>query len=81
MLGIAECCDERARPAHRVWSQHRDETLAFLRRTSVADIAALESRRRTRVLGADYSRTGLRIRGHPAAASSRPDARQGGDGT
>ncbi len=48
MLGVSECSDERACPAHKFWCQHRDETIDFLRRTTVADIAAFETRRRSK---------------------------------
>ncbi len=46
MLGIAECSDERACPAHRFNLEQREKQLAFLKGTSVADIAAFETRRR-----------------------------------
>lgn len=46
MLGTAECSDERACPAHLFWSDHRDKQIVFLRQTTVADIAAFETRRR-----------------------------------
>lgn len=46
MLGEAECSDERACPAHAFWTQHRGETVAFLCRTSIADMALFEARRR-----------------------------------
>jgi Rrf2 family iron-sulfur cluster assembly transcriptional regulator len=45
-LGTAVCSDERACPAHRFWTAHRDKELAFLRETTVADIAQFETRRR-----------------------------------
>ncbi len=50
MLGVETCSDERACPAHKFWTQHREETVDFLRRTTVADIAAFETRRRIRAL-------------------------------
>lgn len=46
MLGTDECSDERACPCHRFWTAHRSRTHEFLRETSVADIAAFETRRR-----------------------------------
>ncbi len=46
MLGTAECSDERACPAHHFWTTHRARQIDFLRNTSVADVAAFESRRR-----------------------------------
>jgi Rrf2 family transcriptional regulator, iron-sulfur cluster assembly transcription factor len=48
MLGTAECSDARACPAHKFWTQHRTKLYSFLESTSVADIAAFESRRRWR---------------------------------
>jgi Rrf2 family transcriptional regulator, iron-sulfur cluster assembly transcription factor len=50
MLGVAECTDDRACPAHKFWTENRDTTAAFLRKTTIADIAAFETRRRTRAL-------------------------------
>lgn len=46
MLGTAECSDERACPAHKFWVAHRAEQAAFLKHTTIADIAAFETRRR-----------------------------------
>lgn len=66
MLGVSECSDERACPAHRFWSQHRDETILFLKRTTIADIAAFETRRRTKALKSDGGRiVDLRVMGLP----------------
>lgn len=63
LLGTASCSDDRACPAHKFWSMHRDETIAFLKRTSVADIAAFETRRRTRALRGESRPIELRIHG------------------
>ncbi|HMN41091.1 MAG TPA: Rrf2 family transcriptional regulator [Phycisphaerales bacterium] len=52
MLGVAECSDERSCPAHKFWVHHREATIAFMRKTTVADIAAFETRRRSRALKA-----------------------------
>lgn len=49
MLGTAECSDARACPAHRFWTSSRANVLEFLNQTTVADIAAFESRRRWRL--------------------------------
>jgi DNA-binding IscR family transcriptional regulator len=46
MLGTEECSDDRACPAHEFWKPHRLQTVQFLKDTSVADIAAFESKRR-----------------------------------
>lgn len=48
MLGTAECSDDRACPAHKFWSATRAKVIEFLQATSVADIAAFESKRRWR---------------------------------
>jgi Rrf2 family protein len=62
MLGVAECSDERACPAHRFWCEHRDQTIAFLKNTSVADFAAFETRRRTKIV--NLTRGGKATSGH-----------------
>lgn len=46
MLGTAACSDERACPAHRFWTGQRAKNLEFLQRTTVADVAAFETKRR-----------------------------------
>lgn len=46
LLGTAQCTDERACPAHAFWKCQREEYVNFLRQTSVADIAAFETRKR-----------------------------------
>lgn len=51
MLGNAECSDARSCPAHRFWTEHRGQMDEFLRSTTIADIAAFESRRRWKQLG------------------------------
>ncbi len=70
MLGNATCSDERACPAHKFWTAHRNKVYDFLRITSVADIASFEARRRWRqdiaVLG---SRQAVAGQAHPAASS------------
>ncbi|MFA6046893.1 MAG: Rrf2 family transcriptional regulator [Phycisphaerales bacterium] len=48
MLGTAECSDDRACPAHKFWSATRAKVVDFLQATSVADIAAFETKRRWR---------------------------------
>lgn len=48
MLGVAQCSDERACPAHEHWTATRARTLEFMRQMTVADIAAFETRRRWR---------------------------------
>ena len=44
MLGAAVCSDERACPAHEFWSQHREAQIAFLRESTLADVAEFERR-------------------------------------
>ena len=46
MLGTAECSDSRACPAHEFWTKNREQKTAFLRETSIREIAAFETRRR-----------------------------------
>ncbi len=46
MLGCATCSDERGCPAHAFWTRERERIYAFLRSTSVADVAEFELRRR-----------------------------------
>jgi Rrf2 family protein len=46
MLGTAECSDERACPAHKFWTAQRARQWEFLERTTLADVAAFETRRR-----------------------------------
>lgn len=46
MLGNATCSDDRACPAHHFWTRQRESILEFLSRTTVADVAAFEARRR-----------------------------------
>lgn len=46
MLGTAECSDERACPAHKFWVTQRNKQIEFLKKTTIADIAAFETRRR-----------------------------------
>ncbi len=46
MLGAATCSDERACPAHAFWTKHREEQITFLRESTLADVAAFETRQR-----------------------------------
>lgn len=50
MLGTATCSDDRSCPAHKFWKEHKARLVDFMQRTTVADIAAFESRRRWRHL-------------------------------
>lgn len=54
MLGTAPCSDDRACPAHRFWKEHRARTIDFMQQTTVADIAAFETRKRWRHLISDH---------------------------
>lgn len=56
MLGLAACSDERACPAHGFWKLHKSECMAFLKRMTVADVAAFELKRRWVSLGSPKSR-------------------------
>ncbi|MGK0291536.1 MAG: Rrf2 family iron-sulfur cluster assembly transcriptional regulator [bacterium] len=44
-LGLEECSDERACPAHAFWSKHRDQKIHFLQTTTLLDIADFEERK------------------------------------
>lgn len=50
MLGNAACSDDRGCPAHAYWSAQRQRIFDFLQKTSVADIAAFEARRRWKLV-------------------------------
>ena len=50
MLGTEECSEERACPTHEFWTAHRKDMIAFLKRTTIADLAAFEANRRARSL-------------------------------
>ena len=54
MFGYAECTEDRACPALQFCSSHRQKLAEFLQRTTVADIAAFETRRRW---GGDHPNT------------------------
>lgn len=45
LLGMAECSDERACPAHDFWKATRGAIKEKLRRTSLADVIAFERKR------------------------------------
>lgn len=45
MLGVSACSDERACPCHHFWTTHRAAQHDFLLKTTIADIAAFETRR------------------------------------
>jgi DNA-binding IscR family transcriptional regulator len=46
MLGVSECSEARACPAHAFNSLHRERTMDFLTKTTIADVAAFEMQRR-----------------------------------
>lgn len=69
-LGVAECSDERACPAHKFWTEHRAVTIDFLRKTTIADLAAFETRRRSRALKSAGAKVDLRV----VAKSAKQDA-------
>ncbi len=58
MLGNAECTEDRACPAHEFCVLHRTELAKFLRDTTIADIAAFETRRRWRTSGREKRASG-----------------------
>lgn len=49
MLGTAECSDARACPAHQFWTGLRVKYIDYLRKMTVADVAAFELKRRARI--------------------------------
>jgi Rrf2 family protein len=49
VLGMAECSDERACPAHTFACRQREDQLRFLTTTSISDIAVFEQHRRWQV--------------------------------
>jgi Rrf2 family iron-sulfur cluster assembly transcriptional regulator len=49
LLGHVECTDDRACPAHEFCTGHRKELIEFLRKTTIADFAAFETRRRWKI--------------------------------
>lgn len=50
ILGGTECTDERGCSAHAFWMHHRQETVEFMRKTTIADVAAYETRRRSKAM-------------------------------
>jgi Rrf2 family protein len=52
MFGNAQCTNDRACPAHDFCGSHRKGLGEFLRQTTIADIAAFETRRRWHAGGA-----------------------------
>jgi Rrf2 family protein len=46
MLGHDACSEDRACPAHEFCISHRERLITFLETTTIADIAAFETRRR-----------------------------------
>ena len=46
MLGLAECSQNRSCPAHGFCKPNREQLVEFLNKTTVADIAAFQQRRR-----------------------------------
>lgn len=73
MLGVAECSDERACPAHAFSTKIRTQVLAFLQGTTIADVAAFETQRRWSLLADQHALGG---NGHhsPLQPSSEPRA-------
>ena len=45
LLALEGCSDERACPAHQFWKTHREAVWAFLRETTLADMATFEAQR------------------------------------
>lgn len=68
MLGVAECSDERACPAHDFWTSHRRKLIEFARRTTILSIGEFE---RTRRLKSDKHASSKKQSGRKAAAPSK----------
>ncbi|QOJ01318.1 MAG: Rrf2 family transcriptional regulator [Phycisphaeraceae bacterium] len=66
MLGVAPCSDERACPAHKFWSGHRERWNTYLKATTLADIAAFELRRRLKPAQPGPASATLTVGGGPA---------------
>jgi Rrf2 family transcriptional regulator, iron-sulfur cluster assembly transcription factor len=67
MLGVAQCTDERACPAHRFWATQRGKQIEYLQSMTVADVAAFETRRRWKLFSAGPSNgAALNGNGHDA---------------
>jgi Rrf2 family protein len=47
LLGMAQCSDDRACPMHEFWKSTRNEIMARLERTTLADVARFEESRGT----------------------------------
>jgi Rrf2 family transcriptional regulator, iron-sulfur cluster assembly transcription factor len=81
LLGGARCSEDRACPAHAFCRACRRQQTEFLQRTTIADIAAFEARRRWDVAAPPPPATAApaRRRTRPAAApkpKAVPDARR-----
>ena len=55
MLGSEQCSNDRACPAHDFCVSHREKLTNFLQNTTIADIAAFETRRRWKASNAAES--------------------------
>ena len=79
MLGISGCSDTRACPAHEFNKAHRARVLTFLRETTIADVAAFETKRRWdhQTSGGDENGFSLPIAKKPQAESRNGDGASG----
>lgn len=72
LLGNEVCSDERACPAHQFSTHQRSDLAEFLKKTTIADIAAFETRRRWRAgLKAPSAAPGERADSRAPDAESR----------
>ena len=46
ILGLSQCSDKRACPAHDMWTRQRGEVIGLLKKVTIADVAAFEKSRR-----------------------------------
>ncbi len=46
MLATANCSDERACPAHKFWTVHREQQIEFLKTTTLKNVAEFEGKQK-----------------------------------
>lgn len=59
LLGLSECCEERACPTHEFWSQQRKLIEEKLKSITLADVAKFESRENGRLKSVEEVREKL----------------------
>jgi Rrf2 family protein len=51
LLGMAECADDRACPAHAFWKLYREQYIDFLKRTTLQDMVEFQTRQPLPLIG------------------------------